>query len=190
MRGVRIHGYRPGDRSLFKGGSPHSHPKRHEQSLHRRAPGSSPYDTGARSHTSCKLTRNGRSQTTACEAGNHPTVISVPPFSLKPASERADHHAGGVQPHHGCAPIRLHRIQWVSVKAWARMSCNRHNGFCVQGNRTATRTNVAPSRLRNQYHDSRQPCAWPNSANQAQRSQVSQPREEARWLIWPKVDRQ
>jgi hypothetical protein len=38
--------------------------KRHGQSLHRRAPGSSPYDTGARSHMSCKLTRNGRDQTT------------------------------------------------------------------------------------------------------------------------------
>jgi hypothetical protein len=30
--------------------------KRHGQSLHRRAPGSSPYDTGAGSHTSYKLT--------------------------------------------------------------------------------------------------------------------------------------
>jgi hypothetical protein len=27
MRGVRRHGYRPGDRSLFKGGSPHSRPQ-------------------------------------------------------------------------------------------------------------------------------------------------------------------
>jgi hypothetical protein len=39
--------------------------KRQGQSLHRRAPGSSPYDTGAGSHTSCKLTRNRRSQTAA-----------------------------------------------------------------------------------------------------------------------------
>jgi hypothetical protein len=30
--------------------------KHHGQSLHRRAPESSPYDTGAGSHTSCKLT--------------------------------------------------------------------------------------------------------------------------------------
>jgi hypothetical protein len=36
--------------------------KRRGQSLHQRAPGSSPYDTGARSHTSCKLARNRRSQ--------------------------------------------------------------------------------------------------------------------------------
>jgi hypothetical protein len=33
-------------------------PKRHEQSLHRRALGFSPYDTGAGSHSSCELTRN------------------------------------------------------------------------------------------------------------------------------------
>jgi hypothetical protein len=139
---------------------------------------------------SCGLTRNGRSQTTAREAGNHPAVISVPPFSPKPAGERANRHAGGVQPHHGCAPFRLHRAPWVSVKAQARMSCNRCNGYCVQGNRTATRANVASSRLWNQCHDSRQPCAWPNSANRAQRSRVGQPRGEARRSLWPKVGRQ
>jgi hypothetical protein len=190
MRGVRRHVHRPGDRPLFKGGSPHSHPKRREQSLHRRAPGSSPYDTGAGSHTPGKLTRNGRSQTVARGACNRPAVTSTPPSSPKPAVERADRHAGGVQSHPGCAPFRLHRIRWVSVKARAHMSCNRRNGYCVQGNRTATRASAASSRLRNQYRDSRQPCAWPNSANQAQRSQVSQPWEEARRLIWPKVDRQ
>jgi hypothetical protein len=106
--------------------------KRREQSLHRRAPGFPPSGVGAGSHTSCGLTKNGRSQTTAREAGNHPAVISVPPFSPKPAGERADRHAGGVQPHHGCAPFRLHRVWWASVKAWACMSRNRHNGYCVQ----------------------------------------------------------
>jgi hypothetical protein len=34
--------------------------KRHEQSLHRRAPGVPPYDTGARSHMSYKLIRNAK----------------------------------------------------------------------------------------------------------------------------------
>ncbi len=111
------------------------------------------------SASSCRLTRNGRSQTTAREPGNCPAVISVPPFSLKPAGKRADRHAGGVQPHHGCAPFRLHRIRWVSMKARARKSCNQRNGYCVQGNHTATRANAASSRLRNQCHDSRQPCA-------------------------------
>jgi hypothetical protein len=102
------------------------------KSLHRHAPGSSPYDTGAGSHTPRKLTRNGRSQPTTREAGNRPTVISVPPFSLKPAGERANRHAGGVQPHHGCAPFLLHRIRWVSVKAQTHTSCNRRAGYCVQ----------------------------------------------------------
>jgi hypothetical protein len=132
--------------------------KRRGQSLRRRAPGSSPYDTGAGSHTSCKLTRNRRSQTTAREAGNRPAVISVPPFSPKPAGERADRHVGGMQPHHGCAPFRLHHSRWVGVKARARMSCNRRNCYCVQGNHTATRANAASSRLWNQCRDLRQPC--------------------------------
>jgi hypothetical protein len=164
--------------------------RRNGQILHRRALGSSPYNTGAGSHASCKLTRNRRSQTAARGACNRPAVTSTPPSSPKPAAERANRHAGGVQPHHGCAPFRLHHIRWVNVKARARMSCNRRNGYCVQGNRTATCANAAPSRLRNRCHDSRQPCAWPNSANRAQRSWVSQPREEARRLICPKVDQQ
>jgi hypothetical protein len=118
--------------------------KRRGQSLHRRTLGSSPYDTGAGSHTSCKLTRNGRSQTTAREAGNHPAVISVPPFLLKPAGERTDRHEGGMQPHHDCAPFRLHHIWWVSVKAQAHTSCNRRAGYYVQ----ATAQPLAPmSRL-------------------------------------------
>jgi hypothetical protein len=134
-------------------------PKRHEQSLHRRAPGFPPSGAGVGSHTSCGLTRNGRSQTTAREAGNRPAVISVPPSLPKPAGERADLHAGGVQPHHSCAPFRLHRIRWVSGKARARMSCNQRNGYCVQRNRTAARANATSSRLRNQCRDSRQPYA-------------------------------
>jgi hypothetical protein len=126
--------------------------KRHGQSLHRRAPGFSPSDAGAGSHTSCELTRNGRSQIAAREACNRPAVISVPPFSPKPA----DRHARGMQPHHGCAPFRLRRIRRSSMEARDHMSCNRRNGYYVQGNRTATRANAASSRLRNQCRDSRQ----------------------------------
>jgi hypothetical protein len=124
-------------------------PKHHGQSLHRRAPGFSPSDAGAGSHTSCELTRNGRSQIAAHEACNRPTVISVPPSSPKPVVERADRHAGSTQPHHGCAPFQLRRIQWSSMKARAHLSCNRRNGYYVQGNRTATRANAASSRLQN-----------------------------------------
>jgi hypothetical protein len=159
MRGVRRHVRCPGDRPLFKR---RLSPLAFQVSRAKSPPTSSRVPTlrrGARSHMSCGLTRNGRSQTTTREAGSHPTIISVPPFSPKPAGERADRHAGGVQPHHGCAPFQLHRIRWVSVEARACMSCNRRNGYCVLGNRTATRANAASPRLRNQCRDSRQPCA-------------------------------
>jgi hypothetical protein len=36
------------------------------------------------------------------------------------------------KPHHGCAPFRLHRIRWVSVKALAHTSCNRRVGYYVR----------------------------------------------------------
>jgi hypothetical protein len=71
---------------------------------------------GAGSHTSCELTRNGRSQIAAHEACNRPAVISVPPSSPKPAVERADRHAESTQPHHGCAPFQLRGIQRSSIQ--------------------------------------------------------------------------
>jgi hypothetical protein len=144
---------------FLKAALPTRIPKRHGKSLHQRAPGFPPCDTRAGSHMSCELTRNRRSQTAAREAGNRPAVISTPQSSPKPAVERADRYARGVQPHHGCAPFRLHRIRWDSVKARAHISCNRHDGYCVQRNRTATCANAVSSRLRNQCRDSRQPCA-------------------------------
>jgi hypothetical protein len=84
--------------------------RRHRLSLHRRAPGSSPYDMGAGSHTSCKLAQNRGSQTVAHGACNRPAVTNTHPSSLKPTVEKADCHAGGMQPHHGDAPLRLRRI--------------------------------------------------------------------------------
>jgi hypothetical protein len=130
-------------------------PKRHGQSLHRRVPGFSPSDAGARSHTSCGLTQNERSQIAAHEACNRPAVISIPSSSPKPAVERAERHAGTMQPHHGCAPFRFRRIQRSRMEARAHMSCNRRNGYYVQGNCTATCANAASSRLQNQCRDSR-----------------------------------
>ena len=103
--------------------------RRRGLSLHRRALGSSPYDTGAGSHTSCKLARDRRSQTIARGACNRPTVTSTPPSSPKPAGERADRHAGGMQLHHGDAPLRLRRIQHG---VQAHTSCNRRAGYYVQ----------------------------------------------------------
>jgi hypothetical protein len=81
--------------------------RHHGLSLHRRAPGSSPYDTGAGSHASCKLAQDRRSQIIARGACNPPAVTSTPPPSPKPTVERVDRHAGGMQPHHGDAPLRF-----------------------------------------------------------------------------------
>jgi hypothetical protein len=111
MRGVRRCGYHPGGRSLFKATLPTRVLRRRGLSLHRRAPGSSPYDMGARSHASCELAKDRRSQTAARGACNRPAVTSTPPSSPKPTGERADHHAGGMQLHHRDAPFRLRRIQ-------------------------------------------------------------------------------
>jgi hypothetical protein len=83
------------------------------------------------------------------EACNRPAVISIPPSTPKPAVERADRHAESMQPHRGCAPFRPHRIRRTSMEARTHISCNRRNGYCVQGNHTATRANVASPRLWN-----------------------------------------
>jgi hypothetical protein len=80
-------------------------------SLHQHAPRSSPYDTGAGSHSSCKLAQDRRSQTAAQDARNCPAVTSAPPLSPRPAGERADRHAGGMRLHQGGAPFRLQRVQ-------------------------------------------------------------------------------
>jgi hypothetical protein len=79
--------------------------------------------------------------------------------SPKPAVEKADHHARSVQPHHGRAPFQLCCNRRSSMGARSHISCNRRAGYCVQGNRTATRANAASSRLWNQCSDSRQPRA-------------------------------
>jgi hypothetical protein len=61
---------------LLKADFPTRTPKRHGQSLHRRAPGFPPYDTGAGSHMSYELTRNAeKANRHTHEACNRPTVI-------------------------------------------------------------------------------------------------------------------
>jgi hypothetical protein len=76
-------------------------------SLLQHAPRSSPYDTGAGSHASCKLAQDRTNRAAARGAHNSPAVISIPPLSPGPAGETADRHAGGMQPHQGDAPFRL-----------------------------------------------------------------------------------
>jgi hypothetical protein len=62
---------------------------------------------GAGSHTSCKLAQGRRSQTAARGARNCHAVASIPPLSPRPAGERADNHAVGMQPRQVGAPLRL-----------------------------------------------------------------------------------
>jgi hypothetical protein len=124
-------------------------------SLLQHAPRSSPYDTGAGSHASCKLAQGRRSQTATRGARNCPAVTSIPPLSPRPAGERADRHAGGMQPHQVSAPFRLQRVQHGGP---GHTSCNRCAGCYVRetappltplpclldcGTSTATRGNPA-----------------------------------------------
>jgi hypothetical protein len=96
--------------------------KRHGQSLHRRAPGSSPYDTGAGSHTSCKLTRNGRSQTAPrLQALLHP--------------HRNQRSKGRTTMQVACNRTTVaHPFGFVAsgMEAQAHTSCNRRAGYNVQ----------------------------------------------------------
>jgi hypothetical protein len=98
-------------------------------SLLQRAPRSSPYDTGAGSHASCKLAQGRRSQTAARGARNCPAVTSAPALSPKPVGERADRHAGGMQPHQGAHPFDFDAS---SMEAQAQASCNRRAGYYVR----------------------------------------------------------
>jgi hypothetical protein len=62
-------------------------------------------------------------------ARNCPAVTSTPPLSSKPAGEKADRHAGGMQLHQGNAPFRLRGVQHG---AQAHTSCNRRAGYYVR----------------------------------------------------------
>jgi hypothetical protein len=86
---------------------------------------------------------------------NCPAVTSNPPLSPRPAGERADRHAGGMQPHQVSAPFRLQRIQHEGPGSHVMQPARR---LLRARNYTATRATTAPPRLRNQYRDSRQPC--------------------------------
>jgi hypothetical protein len=132
---------------------------RHGLSLLQHAPRSSPYDTGAGSHASCKLAQDRKGQTATRGARNCPVVTSSPPLSPRPAGERADHHAGGMQPHQGGAPFRLRRVQHGGPGPHIMQPARR---LLRARNCTATRASTAPPRLRNQCRDSRRPCARPD----------------------------
>jgi hypothetical protein len=91
---------------LLKATLPTCLPSRCGLSLLQHAPRSSPYGSGAGSHTSCKLAQSRRSQTAVRGACNRPAVTSGPPLLPRPAGERAGSHAGGMQPRQVGTPLR------------------------------------------------------------------------------------
>jgi hypothetical protein len=169
---------------LLKATLPTCVPSRRGLSLLQHTPRSSPYGAGARSHASCRLAQSRRSQTAARGACNCPAVTSVPPLSPRPAGERADNHAIGMQPRQVGAPLRLQRAQHGGPGPHVMQPARR---LLRASNCTVTRTTTAPPRLRNLYRDSRQPCASHDSASHAHRSRASRPREKARRSMRPKM---
>jgi hypothetical protein len=104
---------------FLKADLPTRAPKHHGQRLPRCAPGFPPYDTGARSHMSYKLTQNAK---------------------------MANRRTRSMQPHRGCAPFQLRCSRRSSMETRAHMSCNRRTGYHVQRNCTATCAKVMSSR--------------------------------------------
>jgi hypothetical protein len=90
-----------------------------------------------------------------CGACNCPAVTSIPPLSPRPASERANNHAVGMQPRQVGAPLRLQRAQHGGPDPHVMQPARQ---LLRASNCTAPRATTAPPRLRNQYRDSRQPC--------------------------------
>jgi hypothetical protein len=98
----------------FKGDSPYLRP---QPSRAESSPTRSkvlPLRRGGWVPRACKLAQSRRSQTAVCGACNCPAVTSIPPLSPRPAGERADSHAGGMQPRQVGAPLRLptHPAWW------------------------------------------------------------------------------
>ena len=165
-RGAR-HGYYPGDRPLFKGRSPHSRPRSvTARSLPRRAPRFPPYDTGARPHTSYRLTRrrsvqlprgyapplfrgnrwSGR-RTAAQGACNRPAVKCPFIFALTSGQKGKPPRKKHTTAPRLCAPSASLQPA-VQHGAQAHMSCNRRAGYRVRKNRTAACANATSSRGR------------------------------------------
>jgi hypothetical protein len=124
-------------------------------SLLQHAPRTSPYGTGVGPHASCKPVQDRRSQTAARRACNCPAVTSIPPLSPRPAGERVNSHAIGMQPRQVGAPLRLQRAQHGGPGPHVMQPARR---LLRASNCTATHATTTPPRLRSQYRDSRQPC--------------------------------
>jgi hypothetical protein len=153
-----------GGRPPFKGDSPHLRPQPlRVESSPTRSKILPPTARGLGPTRHASRSRGEEAEPPRARACNHPAVTSTPPLSPRPAGERADGHAGGMEPCQVGAPLRLQRAQHGGPGPRVMQPARR---LLRASNCTATCATTAPPRLRSQYCDSRQPC----SASQARRS--------------------
>jgi hypothetical protein len=103
--------------------------RRRGLSLHQRAPGSSPYDTGAGSHTSCKLARTEEAKPPRAERVTAQRLQALLHLRLK---QRVQGRTA-MQATCNCT-TRIHPFDFdtSSVEAQVHTSCNRHAGCYVR----------------------------------------------------------
>jgi hypothetical protein len=98
-------------------------------SLHQRAPGTSPYDTGARSHTSCKLARTEEAKLPHAERVTAQRLQALLHLRLNQRVKRQT----VMQAACNCT-TRMHPFDFnaSSIEAQAHTSCNRCAGYYVR----------------------------------------------------------
>jgi hypothetical protein len=103
--------------------------RRRGLSLHQRAPGTSPYDTGARSHTSCKLARTEEAKSPHAERVTAQRLQALLHLRLNQRVKRRT----VMQAACNCT-TRMHPFDFnaSSVEAQAHTSCNRCAGYYVR----------------------------------------------------------
>jgi hypothetical protein len=133
---------------FLKADFPTRAPKRHGQSLPRRAPGFPPYDTGARPHMSYKLARS-------MKKANHRTRSVQLPRGYAPlhfrGNQRSKRRTATQEAYKRPAVVRPPQFrcnQWSNMGAQAHTSSNRRAGYWVRKNHTAARANTTSSRGR------------------------------------------
>jgi hypothetical protein len=183
IRGVRRHGYRTGDRSLLKAALPQASQAKSSLTCPRVLPLTT-RGLGPTRHASWPGTEEAKPPRAERLTAQRLQALLHPRRNRRLKGQTAMQAACN-------RTTETHPFNFdaSSMEAQAHTSCNRRIGYYVRQNCTTTCANTAPSRLRNRCRDSRQPCAWPNSANRAHRSRVSQPREKARRSIRPKIGR-
>jgi hypothetical protein len=129
MRGVRRRDCHPGGRSLFKGDTPHSRPQALRTKSSPTRSRVLPYDTGAGSHTSCKLARTEEAKPLCAERVTAQRLQALLHLRLnqrvkgRTAMQAACNCTTGMHPFDFDAS---------SVETQAHTSCNRRVGYYVR----------------------------------------------------------